>query len=116
MSSKMARRRGIPTLAWIALIATLSGPGVLIEGLSPRAAWAQVEVFVTNYLGDSVTTYSRTARGFRVPLRIIGGPTTGLLAPAGIAVDTVNNEILVANISSITVHSRTARGDAAPLL
>jgi DNA-binding beta-propeller fold protein YncE len=115
MSSKMTRRRGIPTLAWMALIAALTGAGVLIEGCAPRAAWAQVEVFVTNYLGDSVTTYSRTARGFRVPLRIIGGPATGLLAPAGIAVDTVNNEILVANISSITVYSLTANGDAAPL-
>ena len=115
MSSKMTRWRGIPTLASIALIAALTGAGVLIEGLSPRGAWAQVEVFVTNYLGDSVTTYSRTARGFRVPLRIIGGPATGLLAPAGIAVDTVNSEILVANISSITVYSLMASGDAAPL-
>ena len=81
MSSKMTRWRGIPTLAWIALIAALTGAGVLIEGLSPRAAWAQVEVFVTNYLGDSVTSYSRTARGFRAPLRVISGPATELLAP-----------------------------------
>ena len=36
-------------------------------------------------------------------------------APAGLAVDTVNNEILVANISSITVYSLTASGNAAPL-
>ena len=56
------------------------------------------------------------------PLRIISGPATGLLNPSGLAVDTVNNEILVANIgsitadsSSITVYSRTANGDAAPL-
>jgi DNA-binding beta-propeller fold protein YncE len=108
MSSKMIRWRGIPTLAWIALIA---GAGVLIEGLSPRAAWGQVEVFVTNYLGDSVTTYSRTVRGFRTPLRSI----TGLSAPAGVAVDTVNNEILVANINSIAVYSLAASGNDAPL-
>ena len=81
MSSKMIRWRGIPTLAWIALIAALTGAGVLTEGRSPRAAWAQVEVFVTNYLGDSVTTYSRTTRGFRIPLRIISGTATGLSAP-----------------------------------
>ena len=111
MGSKMARQRGIPTLAWIALIAALTGPGVLIVGLSPRAAWAQVEVFVTNYLGDSVTTYSRTVRGFRAPLRSI----TGLSAPAGVAVDTVNNEILVANISSIAAYSLAASGNDAPL-
>ncbi len=35
--------------------------------------------------------------------------------PAGLAVDTVNNEILVANISSITVYSLTASGNDAPL-
>jgi hypothetical protein len=116
MSSKMARRRGIPTLAWIALIAALAGPGVPIEGLSPRAAWAQVEVFVTNYLGDSVTTYSRTVRGFRTPLRSITGPSIGgVSAPAGVAVDTVNNEILVANINSIAVYSLAASGNDTPL-
>jgi len=32
MSSMMTRRRGIPTLAWMALIAVLTGAGVLIEG------------------------------------------------------------------------------------
>lgn len=116
MSSKMIRWRGIPTLAWIALIAALAGAGVLTEGRSPRVAWAQVEVFVTNYLGDSVTTYSRTTRGFRIPLRTIGGDATGLSAPAGLVVDKANNEILVANVDSITVYSLTAaNGDAAPL-
>src|SRR6185295_18658607 len=99
----------------IALIAAITGGGVLVESACPRAAWAQVEVFVTNYLGDSVTSYSRTTRGFLVPLRTISGPATGLLAPAGVVVDTVNNEILVANMSSITVYSLMATGDAAPL-
>ena len=107
-SSRTARWQGMPMLA---LIAALTGAGVLIEGLSPRAARAQVEVFVTNYLGDSVTTYSRTARGLRFPLRII----TGLSAPAGLAVDTDSNEILVANISSVAVYSLTASGNEAPL-
>ena len=116
MSFKMTRWRGIPMLAWIALIAALTGAGVLIEGISPRAAWAQVEVFVTNFLGDSVTSYSRTsATAIVAPLRIISGPATELADPAGLAVDTVNNEILVANISSITVYSLTASGNAAPL-
>ncbi len=115
MSSKMSRWRGIPMLAWIALIAALTGAGVLIEGPSPRAARAQGEVFATNYLGDSVATYSRTANGNVAPLRIIRGDATGLSNPAGLALDAVNNEILVANISSITVYSRTANGDVAPL-
>ena len=38
-------------------------------------------------------------------------------APQGLAVDTVNNELLVANANfgSIQIYSRTASGDAAPL-
>ena len=115
MSFKMTRRRGIPMLAWMALIAALTGAGVLIEGFCPRAASAQVEVFAANYLGDSVTTYSRTTRGFLVPLRIISGDKTGLSAPAGLVVDTVNNEMLVANVDSITVYSLMANGNVAPL-
>jgi hypothetical protein len=105
-------------LAWIALIAALTGAGVLIDGLVPRAACAQVEAFVTNYFGDSggsVTTYSRTANGNFTPLRIISGDATGLSNPAGLALDAVNNEILVANISSITVYSQAASGNAPPL-
>ena len=35
--------------------------------------------------------------------------------PIGLAVDTVNNEILVANINSIRVYSRDADGNVAPL-
>jgi hypothetical protein len=117
MSAKMTRWRGISTLARMALIAALTGAGVLIEGLPLRAAWAQVEVevFVTNFLGHSVTVYSRTANGNVAPLRIIRGPATGLLNPAGLAVDTVNNEILVANIRSITVYRLMACGNAVPL-
>jgi hypothetical protein len=114
MSFKMTRWRGIPMLAWIAQIAVLTGAGALIDGISPRAAWAQVEVFVTNFLGNSVTSYGRRADGNVAPVRIISGPATELENPAGLAVDTVNNEILVANVSSITVYSLTASGNVAP--
>ena len=101
-------------LAWIAQIAVLTGAGVLIDGISPGAAWAQVDLFVTNFLGNSVTSYGRRADGNAVPVRIISGPATALENPAGLAVDTVNDEIFVANVSSITVYSLTASGDVAP--
>ena len=82
-------------------------------------------------LSSSITVYSRTAGGHlwqHVPLRTISGPSTRLLNPAGLAVDAVNDEILVANIGSvsgpghqgypglITVYSRLADGErrAAP--
>jgi len=114
-SSRTAQRPGIRTLAWIALIAVLTGAGVLIEALSPRAAWAQAELFVTNFLGDSVTAYSRTANGNVAPLRVLSGADTRLQGPAGLAVDTVNNELLVANFSAITVYTLTASGNTSPL-
>ena len=116
MSSKMTRWRGIPMLAWIALIAALTGAGVLIDGISPRAAWAQVGS-VRDELPRQLCHDATAGRaiGNAAPLRIISGPATGLANPAGLAVDTVNNEILVANISSITVYSLTASGNVAPL-
>src|SRR5687767_12374696 len=114
MRSKLTRWRGLHALARIAVIVALAGAGVVIEGLFPRAAWAQAQVFVSNYLGHSVTSYKRTASGNVHPLRIISGPGTGLQNPAGLAVDTVHHELFVANISSITVYSLTACGNAVP--
>ena len=77
MSFKMTRWRGIPVARLDRADRRAHRRRRSGRGLSLRAAWAQVEVFVTNYLGDSVTTYSRTVRGFRVPLRIIGGRRRG---------------------------------------
>jgi len=66
----------------------------------------------------SVTAYPRTASGNATPLRTIGGASTGMASPLGLAVDAVSSEIFVANrgnSNSITVYSRTANGNAAPL-
>ncbi len=72
------------------------------------AAWAQGELFVTNFGGASVTVYARTAGGDVAPLRTLTGPNF----PRGVAVDPVHNEIVAANIgdSSVTVFARTASG------
>ena len=66
----------------------------------------------------SITVFPRLAAGNTAPLRTIQGPLTGLAAPKNISLDTVNNEIAVANGSpadSITIYSRTAAGNVAPL-
>ncbi len=69
-----------------------------------------------NYYNNSITVYSRTASGNVAPLRTISGTTTGLNSPNGIAVDTVNNEIDVANhYGPVTVYARTASGNVMPL-
>jgi len=96
---------------------------VPLEGGLP-AAWAQEdELFVANFSTHSITVYSRTASGNTAPLRTLQGGATGLSGPLGVAVDSVNNELVVANegtgtptsTNSITVYSRTASGNTAPL-
>ena len=74
------------------------------------------EIAVANDTG-SITVYSRTASGNIAPLRMISGASTGLNGPTGIAVDTVNDEIIVANSNnnSLTVFTRTTNGNVAPL-
>ncbi|MDE2485307.1 MAG: hypothetical protein KGL32_08720, partial [candidate division NC10 bacterium] len=79
------------------------------------AAWAQDELFVTNCGTNSVLVFTRTASGNTAPLRTLQGAATGLSCPHGLAVDQVNNELLVENANSITVYPRTASGNTAPL-
>ncbi len=74
------------------------------------------ELYVSNGTADSITVYSRTADGNIAPVRTITGAATNLSALRGIAVDTANNEIFVANwANSITVYSRAADGNIAPV-
>lgn len=79
-------------------------------------AFAQDEIFVANG-NNSITVHARTANGNVAPLRTLVGAATGLSGPNGIAVDLVNNELIVVNASnnSVTVYARTASGNTAPL-
>jgi hypothetical protein len=96
----------------ILCLVTLAG-----VGFRPPAAWAQEEIFVTNFTNNSVTVYARTAAGNTAPLRTLSGSATGLGFPTGLVVDSVNNELLVTNPGndSVTVHTRTASGNTVPL-
>lgn len=80
------------------------------------------ELFVANDLGSgaSITVYPLAANGNVAPLRTLQGPLTALGGPLGMAVDFVHDELLVSNYQvsyegSVTVYSRTATGDSAPL-
>ena len=86
------------------------------EGLWPRTAWGQQELFVANFDANSITVYSRTATGDTAPIRTLAGVATGLKGPVGLVVDTANDELVVSNATnnSITVYSRTASGSVAP--
>ncbi len=96
--------------------------GLIAVGSGPPTAWGQEELFVANddvvtLINSSVTVYTRTASGNTAPLRTLSGAAAGLRGPVGLVVDTVNNELVVANSrnNSITIYPRTASGNIAPL-
>jgi DNA-binding beta-propeller fold protein YncE len=68
------------------------------------------------FVPSSLTIYSGDANGDVEPLRTIQGPASQLDWPMGVAVDEVNNEIIVANNgdNSLLIFPRTANGDAPP--
>jgi hypothetical protein len=72
------------------------------------------EVLVANK--SSITVHSRTAKGNVAPKRTIEGTLTQLRHPLGLGIDTVNDEVLVANLdtNAVTVYARMAGGNAAP--
>jgi 6-phosphogluconolactonase (cycloisomerase 2 family) len=83
------------------------------------------EIFVAQALSiavyartTSIAVYARTANGRDAPLRTISVNETASFRPQrAIAVDSVNNEIILAigETQAINVYARTANGNAAPL-
>ena len=103
----------------VRVLRTASRFAMPLLGLGIGAASAQNEIFVDNSSSNSVTVYSRTASGNVAPIRTIAGAATGMNSPEGIAVDSVNNEIFVANDfpanGTIKVYGLTASGNVAPI-
>jgi hypothetical protein len=68
------------------------------------------------FVPSSVTVYDGDAKGDVAPLRTIVGPAAQIDWPMGVAVDEVNNEIIVANNgdNSVLIFPRTANGDVQP--
>jgi 6-phosphogluconolactonase (cycloisomerase 2 family) len=101
------------------LLRRFLGGLVAVAGLigAGSAAWAQVELVVPNFAGNSVTVYARTATGNVAPLRTLSGAHTGLASPQAVAVDRAGDELVVVNTNgpSVTVYRRTASGDTVPL-
>ena len=102
------------------------------------------ELFFTIQHLNKIAVYRPNAQGNQTTVRFIQGPKTRLVDPHGIFVDTENDEIVVTNhhsahrieagvhaatlnfpymlqstgryqLASVTVYSRTAQGDVAPL-
>jgi DNA-binding beta-propeller fold protein YncE len=68
------------------------------------------------YLPSSVTVYDGDAAGDVAPVRTIAGPQSRIDWPMGVAVDEINNELIVANNGddAVLVFPRTASGDVPP--
>jgi DNA-binding beta-propeller fold protein YncE len=68
------------------------------------------------FVPSSVTVYDGDGKGDVAPLRTIQGPMARIDWPMGVAVDEVNNEIIVANNgdNSVLIFSRSANGDVQP--
>lgn len=80
---------------------------------------ACMETFVPNDdVVDSILVFDHTQNGNVPPIRTITGGSTQLSNPHRVAVDTVNNEIIVVNNGgtySISVYPRLGDGNVAPL-
>ena len=88
-----------------------------ITNLSVPGERQEVRSSHGKFVDPSITVYARTAQNNASPVRTIHGPKTELSLPMKVFVDTVHDELFVANSgsSSILVFSRTANGDIAPL-
>ena len=73
------------------------------------------EFLVTNPFAQAILTFRGGADGEEPPIRIIQGPSTQLGGSSRLAVDPVNDEILVPGGNRILVYPREANGDVAPI-
>ena len=102
---------------------TIAGPLTLLNRPAGLAVDpVDQELYVSNDLDGSsfIAVYSLGASGNVAPLRVLQGPLTGINGPIGMAVDVVHDELFVVNYrvadgGSVTVFSRTASGDVAPI-
>jgi sugar lactone lactonase YvrE len=117
ITRRAARRR-------LALIAVLPVPLLLALQLAcgdssgPGAEASRIYVANNNVVGpgaNSITVYSADNND-SLPIATISGPSTGLGAPAGVAIGP-DRRVYVANAAnhSVTVYSPGANGDVAPV-
>jgi len=78
---------------------------------------AEAETVIAGFSEDEVRIYADGANLSDPPLRTIGGPSTGLNRPYGVAVDMVYGEIYASNDagSSVRVFPLSGDGDIAPI-
>ncbi len=73
------------------------------------------EITVPQQFGQGILIFDGGANGETPPKRVIRGPRTQLISPDRLAVDPVNNEIIVPEGQKVLVFPREAHGDVAPI-
>ena len=74
------------------------------------------EIVIANPFAQAILTYRGGADGEEAPIRILQGPRTQLTSPDfGVDVDSVHDELFVAEADRISVYPRAANGDVAPI-
>jgi len=71
------------------------------------------ELYVADPCGGSVVVLPEAASGTVAPVRVLGGPSTGLRSPAKLAI--FEDELYVFDFPAIRVYPREASGDVAPI-
>jgi DNA-binding beta-propeller fold protein YncE len=72
------------------------------------------EIVVPQQFGQAILTYAGDASGETPPKRVIIGSKTQLSRPDRVAIDPVNNEILVPEDDKVLIFPREGQGDVAP--
>lgn len=100
---------------------TLIGPETRLNdpfGIALHTDINRDEIAVANSGNDSITIFRRTAALNERPLRVISGFQTGLSRPAGLYLNSIDNEIVVANQgnNTVTVHHLQSPAENSPPL
>ena len=110
----MISRRVLEMLT--ALLTGAFGLTVTISSLDNGIGWSSDGVDAGTF-EDVTVNYSMSGNALLGSDYTLSGAATGLSAPIGLALDRMNDEIVVtnANGNSVTVYGRTASGDTPPL-
>jgi sugar lactone lactonase YvrE len=98
-------------------VASIVGPSTRLQGPLGLAFDAAGRLYVANAPGPGsgiIAVYAAGASGDAAPIAQIGGPSTGLDFPWGVAVDAAGRIIASSGGDSILVYAPGALGDAAP--
>ena len=95
----------------------IEGQSTLLSRTMHAIAYDEIhDEFVVNQpFGLAIMTFKGGAKGEEAPLRVIQGPHTMLAGASTLAIDPVNNEILIPERGKILVFPREANGDVAPI-